>query len=181
MKGGPQSQLPSQPPSQPPSTDTLTAAGWDLDELARIEKRLARFVGPVAKVMVRRAATNTNDIVSMTLWLAGKISGPEDRDQFLKSAGVAPAPATPPRLRPTSEQETIAGRPAGVPARAARPLTPGDITRAAQLLAVRVGPIAPVLAKRAATPGCSREQFIAALAAYLSDDGERARFLAALE
>jgi serine/threonine-protein kinase len=131
--------------------------------------------------MVRRAATNTNDIVSMTLWLAEKISGPEDREAFLKSAGFGPSPATPKRSVPTSEQETIAGRLAGSPAGASRPLTAEDISRAARLLAVRMGPIAPVLAKRAAKPGCSREQFIAALAAYLGDDGERARFRSALD
>jgi eukaryotic-like serine/threonine-protein kinase len=178
----PSSQTPSsQPPaSQPPSTSTLTASGWSMDELARLEQRLARFVGPVAKVMVRRAASNNNDIVSMTLWLAGKINGPEDRDKFLKGAGVVATLAKHPARR-ASDQGTNPPGGAETPPRPARALTPEDISRAAQLLAVRVGPIAPLLAKRAAKPGCSREQFIAALAAYLTDDGERARFLAALE
>ena len=178
----------SQPPSsQPPSTSALAASGWDLDELARIERRLAQFVGPVAKVMVRRAASANSDLMSVTLWLAAKITGPEDRDKFLKGAGVlAATPAKHPARR-ASDQETILPGPSGpsgppgTPARPARPVTPEDISRAAQLLAVRVGPIAPVLAKRAAKPGCSREQFIAALAAYLTDDGDRARFLAALD
>lgn len=145
-----------------------------------MEKRLAHFVGPVAKVMVRRAATSTNDIVSMTLWLAGKIAGPEDREQFLKSAGIGTTPPSPKPTRSVSDDETLAGRP-GSTTRAARPLSPEDIARAAQLLARRLGPIAPVLAKRAAKPGCSREQFIATLAAYLSDDGDRERFLKALD
>jgi len=69
---------------------------------------------------------------------------------------------------------------AGNAARGPRPLTPEDIARAVQLLAVRVGPIAHVLAKRATRPGGSREQFIAALAAHLSDDAERADFRRAL-
>jgi eukaryotic-like serine/threonine-protein kinase len=173
--------LESQPPaSQPPATSTLTASGWDVDELTRLEKRLAHFVGPVAKVMVRRAASNTNDIVSMTLWLAGKINGPEDRDKFLRGAGVVAMPKKHLAHR-ASDQETIQPGAAATPARPARQLTAEDINRATQLLAARVGPIAPVLAKRAAKPGCSREQFIAALAAYLGDDSERARFLAALE
>ena len=177
----PPSQPASQPPSTQPATDALSAAGWNTDEVARVEKRLARFVGPVARVMVRRAAMQTNDIVSMTLWLAEKISGPEDREAFLKGAGIPAKPAAPPR-RSNSEEETIGpAQAAGNARRAARPLTPEDITRAAQLLAVRIGPIAPVLAKRAARPGCSREQFVAALAAYLSDDAERARFLRALD
>jgi hypothetical protein len=43
-----------------------------------------------------------------------------------------------------------------------------------------MGPIAPVLAKRAARPDTTREQFIAALAAHLRDDAARARFIDAL-
>jgi hypothetical protein len=40
-----------------------------------------------------------------------------------------------------------------------------------------MGPIAKVLAKRAAQSGSSREQFVITLAAHLTDDRERARFL----
>jgi serine/threonine-protein kinase len=170
-----------QPPSEPPSADAPSATGWNTDELARVEKRLALFVGPVARVMVRRAATKTNDIVSMTLSLAEKINSHKDRDAFLNGVGIHTKPAAPPP-RPSSEEETIgpARAAAGNAPCAPRPLTPEDITRAVQLLAVRVGPIAQVLAKRAARPGCSREQFIAALAAYLNDDAERAGFFRAL-
>lgn len=165
--------------SQPPSTDTLTGAGWNMDELLALEKRLARFVGPMARVMVRRGAKETRDVPSLTHWLAGKISCSADREEFLKCAGITAAPATPPP-RSTSYRETIGARHPGTPTRAAQPLTPEDVARASKLLAVHVGPIAHVLAKRAAEGGPSREQFIAALAAYLSDDGARARFLSGL-
>lgn len=171
----------SQPQSQPPSANDLSAAGWNTDELARVEKRLALVVGPVARVMVRRAATKTNDIVSMTLSLGEKINSDKDRDAFLEGAGIHTKLAPPPP-RPSSLEETIGPAPAAVANAALGPrgLTAEDIARAAQLLAVRVGPIAHVLAKRAARPGCSREQFVAALAAHLSDDAERAGFLRAL-
>jgi serine/threonine-protein kinase len=165
--------------SPPPSTDTLSGAGWNMDDLARIEQRLARFVGPIAKVMVRRGARDTVDVASLTHWLASRISSTVDREAFLKGAGIAPPPAKP-APRPPSEQETIGPQKSAGPARAARPLTSEDVTRASQLLAVHMGPIAPVLAKRAAKPGTSREAFIAACAAHLSDDRERERFLRAL-
>ena len=183
---------PSQPPSgsepqwgsrpshgsQPPSTETLKAAGWDTEELARMEIRLARFVGPVARVLVRRAAARTNDIHSLTLLLAEKITGPDDRERFLKSAGVGTTPRSPKPARPASEDETLVGRAKTAPA--TRPLTPEDVAHAAKLLAVRIGPISSVLARRAAQPDCSREQFIAALAAHLTDEAERERFIRAL-
>jgi eukaryotic-like serine/threonine-protein kinase len=59
-------------------------------------------------------------------------------------------------------------------------LTPEDISRATQLLTAHMGPIAPVLAKRAAQSGVTRDQFIASLASHLSDDTARSRFLEAL-
>ena len=161
-------------PLQPPSTDTLTGAGWNMEDLAQIERGLARFVGPIARVMVRRATKETRDLVTLTQGLAGKIVDPGEREEFLKGAGVAAA------LRATPQREAAGVRQSGAAPPAAQRLTTADIERAAQLLTVQLGPIAQVLAKRAAKPGSSREQFIARLASYLSDDGERARFLSAL-
>jgi serine/threonine protein kinase len=167
-----------EPISQPPSTNTLVGAGWNMDELAQIEKKLARFVGPIAKVMVRRAAKDTRDVVSLTNWLAEKITSPEDCRQFLKEAGIAPMPATlPPHS--ASDHASIGERHTGAPVQTPNLLTPEDVTRASQLLAVLMGPIAPVVAKRAAKPGATRDEFIAALAAQLSD-ADRTRFLDSL-
>jgi serine/threonine-protein kinase len=153
-----------------------------MEVLAEVEKRLARFVGPIARVMVRRAAKETTDVVALTQVLAGRIIGPAEREQFLKGAGIAAAPATTPP-RPKSAHEATGGQQSGIGTLpgSQRPLTPEDIARASQLLIAHVGPIAPVLAKRAAKPGCSREQFIAALAVHLKDDGARSRFLDSLE
>jgi serine/threonine-protein kinase len=169
------------PTSQPPSTNTLVGGGWNMEVLAQVEKRLARFVGPIARVMVRRAAKETTDVVALTQLLAGRIIGPAEREAFLKGAGIATAPATTPP-RPKSADEATSGGPSGIDTRpgSERALTPEDIARASQLLIAHVGPIAGVLAKRAAKPGCSREQFIAALAAHLKDDGARSRFLDSL-
>jgi serine/threonine protein kinase len=162
----------------PPSTNTLVDRGWNMDDLAQVEKRLARFVGPIARVMVRRAAKETTDIVGLIHELASKIIGVVEREEFLKGAGLAPAREPLPSYSRFA-QETSAPQ-SGAFAGAQRPLTPEDIARASQLLVTHMGPIAPVLAKRAAKPGASREQFIAALAVHLRDDAARARFLAAL-
>jgi serine/threonine-protein kinase len=168
--------------SQPPSTNTLVGSGWNMEVLTEVEKRLARFVGPIARVMVRRAAKETTDVVALTQLLAGRIIGTSEREAFLKGAGIATGPArtTP---RPTSAQEPTSGRQSGVGTLSGsqRPLTPEDIARITQLLIPQVGPIATVLAKRAAKPGCSREQFIVALATCLKDDGARSRFLDSLD
>ena len=173
---GPGRESTSRPP---PSTNTLVESGWNMDELAQIEKRLARLMGPIARVMVRRAAKETTDIVALTQQLASKIASDAEREEFLKGAGLAPARAPLPS-HSKSPQDTNSGAQSTSFPGTPRPLTPEDVARASQLLVTHMGPIAPVLAKRAAKAGATREQFIAALAAHLHDDAARARFLDAL-
>jgi len=164
----------------PPSTNTLVEGGWDMDELTRLEKRLAHYLGPIAKVMVRRGAKETTDIFVLAQQLASRIPGTAEREAFLKGTGVV-ASRNPPASYTKSPLDTKSGgtHPTTFPA-AQRPLSQEDVARASQLLMTFMGPIAPLLAKRAAKPGITREQFIAALAAHLRDDATRARFLDAL-
>jgi eukaryotic-like serine/threonine-protein kinase len=165
----------------PASTNTLAAVGWNLEALGEIERKLARYVGPIAKVMVRRAAREAKDIVQLTNVLADKIPKTEHRNEFLKRVGVLSNPESAlPHIAPAAAaagQSNGAGHGTGSQQRL---LTPEDVSRATQLLTAHMGPIAPVLAKRAAKPDTTREQFIAALASYLKDDAARSRFLDAL-
>jgi serine/threonine protein kinase len=161
--------------SQPQSTNTPSQApGWNAQELSRIERQLAHFVGPVAGVLVRSGTRETGDLVSLIRWLAAKLRNAQDRAAFLSSSGVTVASAL---GLVRSDSETKAS---STPADGGAVLTPEYIARASKLLAVYLGPIATVLAKRAAQPGSSQEQFVDALAAHLSDDRERTRFLRAL-
>ena len=169
----PQPANPASPtPAQPANPSSISHPGWDTQALAQIEKQLARFVGPIARVLVRNAARETTDLVSLLHSVATKIRSTPDREDFLRltGAGVALASAS----RRSDSDAGSAAADGGVPP------TPDYIERASQLLAIHLGPIAKVLAKRAAQSGSSQEQFVATLAAHLSDDRERARFLNAL-
>jgi serine/threonine-protein kinase len=168
----------------PASTNTLVGAGWNLELLGDIERRLARYVGPIAKVMVRRAAKEARDVEELTQALADKISKTAHRDEFLKGVGVLTHPDNPLARGPVEtaapSDPAAAGTGAGTTQGTRsnqRLLTPEDVTRASQLLTAHMGPIAPLLAKRAAKPSATREQFIAALAPYFKDDRARSRFL----
>jgi serine/threonine-protein kinase len=170
----PAPELAKEPP--PPSTNTLTGAGWNMDALAEIEKRLARFVGPIARVMVRRGADRAKDVGELVTWLAEQITSPVDREKFLQGAAVVAAPA---KRAAAPKDRTVAGRLSA--ARSPDPLTAEDIATASRVLATLMGPIATVLVKRAAaTAGITRQQFIATLAAQLSDDADRQRFIETL-
>jgi hypothetical protein len=131
--------------------------------------------------MVRRGAKETKDISSLTGWLAGKIRTAGDRQAFLQGIGIVESPATIVSPGTTGDQATIMAPLLGTKTRTSTPLTPEDVARASRLLSVHMGPIAQVLARRAAQPGTSREEFAASLGAYLTDEGDRARFLASFD
>ncbi len=77
------------PISPPESTNTPSQTpGWNPQELTRIEKQLAHFVGPVAGVLVRNGTRETGDLVSLIRWLAAKLTNAPDRAAFLSSSGV---------------------------------------------------------------------------------------------
>jgi len=65
-------------------TDILVAAGWNVDELAAIDRSLAHFVGPIAHVMVRRAAREAKDFACLIRTLSEQLISPTDRARFLQ-------------------------------------------------------------------------------------------------
>jgi serine/threonine-protein kinase len=186
------SSLPSQPPhaSSPPSQShptpslpsgstpdpsnpaakTIPPPGWDPAVLRQIEQQLARLLGPVAKVMVRRDATATTDVSRLYRMLAEKLTKPEERSAFLagreKLQGVAP-------------RDTVAtAAPERAPATGMTvQLTPAAIEEGTRKLTAYVGPIAKVVAKRASSQASSRRHFHQLLAESIADPRERARFL----
>ena len=55
--------------------------------LERIEKLFARHIGPMARVLVRRASNGADSLESLCRSLAGHIDKPAERQRFLKDAG----------------------------------------------------------------------------------------------
>jgi eukaryotic-like serine/threonine-protein kinase len=170
--------VPKEAVPPPPSTNTLIGAGWNMEVLAEVEKKLARFVGPIARVMVRRAADQTKDVGQLITWLAEKISGSADRENFRNSAEVV----VPAKKAPEADGRAMAGRLAAArPPAPAAPVSPEDIAAASRAMARLMGPIAPVLVKRAViSVGGNRQEFISTLAAHLTDEAERLWFIKSL-
>ncbi|MBL8435709.1 MAG: hypothetical protein JNL99_12340, partial [Zoogloea sp.] len=70
--------------SGPPTT----APGMIPDaDLARMEKLFARYIGPMAKVLVRRESRNANSLDTLCRALASHIDKDVDRRRFLAEAG----------------------------------------------------------------------------------------------
>ena len=59
-------------------------------ELRELERRLVRILGPIATVLIDRAAASARDLADLERQLAAELESPEDRSRFLRS-GQSPS------------------------------------------------------------------------------------------
>jgi hypothetical protein len=59
---------------------------WNAEVLGTAEHHLARYIGPLAKVLVQRAARTATDLHALYATLGNAISDEQERQQFLKTA-----------------------------------------------------------------------------------------------
>ena len=57
------------------------------DALARVEKLFARYIGPMARVLVRRESRAADSLEALCRTLAGHIVKPAEQQRFLREAG----------------------------------------------------------------------------------------------
>jgi len=142
-----------------PPTSLPVPTGWDESQLADLEKILMQHIGPVGKVLVRRAARGHTDLAEVRDLVALGIVDRELRERFVAAStplvGYAPA-AEPQQRGPRQFAETLP-----VTAPENEPLHADDPDKAAAVMAASLGPIARVLARKSATRSSTREQFVA--------------------
>lgn len=170
----PSSAPTSTPASAPSVVSTAPPTGWDAAVLARVERELTKYVGPVARVLVRRAAREHNTVIGLSTTLAESLPNAKDRDAFLTAVHGAGTPTPVPRTldpagtRAGSTPSSLGGRDA---------LSPDDLERATRALTKSMGPIAKVLVKRTAAEGLGRRDFLNRLAQHVPSESERTQFL----
>jgi serine/threonine-protein kinase len=74
---------PASAPARTPTSGFTDPAGWDPAALEQVRTNLAACVGPVARVLVSRAAKKTQGLRQLYEALADEIPSPEDRRKFL--------------------------------------------------------------------------------------------------
>jgi serine/threonine-protein kinase len=165
------------PSSPSPKTFTVSSSsappptGWSGVVLAGVEVEIAKYIGPVAKVLVRRAAKEHKDLESLVGSLMPAIDDPKERSAFARAVLGKPM-TTPLRGAPKPSEGTAP--PATRPGDA---LSAADLERVTKLLIGYIGPIGKVIAKRAATEGVSRRDFFAKVVGSLDNDAVRERFM----
>jgi serine/threonine-protein kinase len=163
-------------PSGSGAKTTQPPPGWDPAVLMAIEGHLARFVGPVAKVMLKRAALQTTDVDSVYGILGEQLTGDAEQKAFLATRAKLPGAPPPKPLASTRTVAIEAGTMLAAKA-AGAPLTADMIAMATRKLTEYVGPIAKVIVKKAAGQASTSRQFYLLLADSLTTEAERAKFL----
>jgi serine/threonine-protein kinase len=147
--------------------------GWTSDTLAEIERHLTPIVGPMSRIMIKRAARVTQDWDTLCAELGKHLQSEEERKRFLNGVGRAP------KSGPVAAPSAASGL---APAVTQPPsLIPQQVQdRATQVMLHFIGPIATVLVKKAATTSSDEADFHRRLAERISDERERARCLTEL-
>ncbi|HVK54068.1 MAG TPA: serine/threonine-protein kinase [Burkholderiales bacterium] len=147
---------------------------WDPTVLKQVEQKLTEILGPVARVMVKRAAWATTDIEKLYQLLSDDLANVQDRTTFLATRGSLSGASTKTgtSMRDAKSMLTQKG--------AVEAVSPEFIDQAARQLAVFVGPIAKVLAKKAAAKAKSPQEFYMLLADNLATDAEKQKFFKAV-
>lgn len=166
----PTQAMPRSPAVMPRGSTPPT--GWDAKTLLAIERLLLPQLGPMTRHVVRDATRRSPDLAALIATLARETLDPPEGVRFVARAQhllrSAAAPSHAPAARPATDALPVLGT---------TPMQPGLMEQAARVLAEQIGPIAALLARRAAAEAATREVFFAALAQALQRDGERRALL----
>jgi len=159
---------------------------WDDTTLHTIERELADLVGPMARVMVKKAAAKSRDTAELYALISDSLTDPEVRQRFLDGMQKAAAERSGATNTVTSVRKTgtsVRGgtmppqlRSVSGDMHAMAPIDPSFVEQTTSRLAVYLGPIAKVVARKAAKEATNRQQFVQLVANHLGAQ-ERAGFL----
>ena len=150
----------------------------DASVLSRLTMALTSEIGPVAKLVVRRAAVRATDAQALCETLAENV--PEaHRAAFL--AGLAGLVEAPSRAAKGQGQPDPAGPPGQRGTEASHEIGPELLARAETMLTRQIGPLARILVRHAAKQVTSPRELFERLATHIDDAEGRKLFMAAAE
>ncbi len=180
------------------STQTL-----DPTQLAEVEVELARHIGPLAKVLVRKATPLARSIMDLREALAPSIQEPKARDMFVSgvqshsysqshpghsqplarnSQASRPMPLSQPLSQPASRLEPSRLEPS-IPQHSTRQvdIAPEDMAIIEHTLSKFIGPMAKMLIRREVAHSATFKEFVTAVAGNIDHPQQREVFLQALK
>ena len=163
-------------PAGRPAPSAGRPARLDPEFVERLASALAREIGPVAKLVVRRAADRAADERALGDAVAEHVP-PARRAAFV--AALADLPRA---LRGAADAPARGGAPQPPPEpRPGGPIDAEVLARAERLLTSRIGPVARILVRQAAKHASGARELFESLAIHIDDPAVRKAFLAEAE
>ena len=150
---------------------------WNAELIRRAEQHLARYLGPLANVIVRQTLSRVQTVEDLYLALSKHIDTTAAREQFLKAVNANAS------ITSTLHQRNHAAT-APLTTHLTRPnsaVSPSSIDqdtteKLIQQLAYHIGPMSRLLVRQALEANYDLEQIIDILARELPSEAERERF-----
>jgi eukaryotic-like serine/threonine-protein kinase len=151
------------------TSSTWCPPGWDPETLGFVEAQLAQIIGPVARVLVQRAARRCSGVDALLNVIADGLNGPEERRAFQSNMAIRSEV-------PARAMQQLS--PAAIETGTLQPHLPTEhIEWVSHLLTRYVGPLARVIVKRASEQTSDPKQFYMLVAERISSDSDREAFL----
>ena len=150
-----------------------SSSQWSEDLLSSLEQSLARHVGPVAKLLVKKNSKSANSIEELMASLTRHIPNEDERGQFIKSmgnSGISQSAAT-------SNSGSQASTPSQRTTMETQGISESQQQTLTKILAVYAGPLAGRLVTKASKKYHDFDRVVNALSGHISDEKERNEFL----
>jgi serine/threonine protein kinase len=155
---------PAPPPPPPPAAPEPVR--FDAKFLSHVESELAQHVGPIAPVMVKKAAKKAQNPAELVQLLAVDITHNGLRLKFEQRFADA--------SRPVSTSQPTTAAPSG---RSGPPFSPELLSRVEASLSQYLGPVAKVVVRRAALKARDTSELYLMLADDIEDPAEKKAFI----
>jgi serine/threonine-protein kinase len=142
------------------NSSTTMSARLTTETLNAVEVELARSIGPIARVLLKRASSETTDPDTLLSWLAQQIPGEAEASRFRQFAE-----------RKIRSDTGIAAL------QLEAMISNADADAAKAAILPIIGPIATVIVKKMAQKAMGFEDFCQMLAQYIPEQAQRTGFL----
>jgi len=173
---------PASPGTSRGPTGSAMPSQWDASSLAAVEAALTRFMGPVARVLVREAARTSADLRQLQDSVSQHLRDPRERQRFeaLLSTGMAGGTSAGTRAGSSASATGAVSSAGASTAGTTAGISAGLSDYAGRALARQLGPIAKVVVRKAAASASSRQVFFDVLCRSVEDPARRAQLQAEL-
>lgn len=157
-----------------------TIQEWSRQTVKTVEEQFSEFVGPVAKVIVRRTICEVNTIKELYHRLGEYIPDLQERDKFERKAALTVGTETGVSETSSPARSSISRAATTDMSISTQRFSPEALQKVCSQLTLYIGPMAKMMVKKASRQATTIEELYHILAERLSDEYERRKFLSNL-